>query len=214
MSTLTLRKLELNIQPTDIAAFAEIHKAAFPRSLTTRLGDRFLLDYYSRVLDSPIGIAFLAERDGEALGFAVGFVDPARFYCDMHERKWEVARSMIVGLLKKPWLIGSVVTNFLWARNSEHSGSDTCELASIAVLPKTSGSGLGRALLDEFVSAAADAGAIRITLTTDAEDNDRVHGFYEKYGLVKGGYSKGRTRPMVQYNMLISKEVEPGKSTR
>lgn len=203
MSTLTLRKIGLDIQRTDIAAFAEIHKAAFPRSLTTRLGDRFLLDYYSRVLDSPIGIAFLAERDGEALGFAVGFVDPTTYYSAMRRKKWEVARSMAKGLLRRPWLVRAVVTNFLWAGKTEHGGTETCELASISVLPKTSGSGLGQALLDVFVAGAARVGATRISLTTDAVNNGRVCRFYEKYGFVKGGCIKGRTRPMVQYTMPI-----------
>ena len=203
MSTLRLRQIGSDVRLSDIAAFAAIHRAAFPRSLTTRLGDRFLADYYIRVLGSPSGVAYLAEQDQEPLGFAVGFVDPATFYENMRRKKWEVARSMAMGLLKKPWLIAPVITNFLWAGKAKHEGADSCELASIAVIPKTSGSGIGRALLDSFVAGAAQTGAKRVSLTTDAENNSRVRRFYEKYGFVKDGYIMGRTRRMVQYTLLI-----------
>jgi GNAT superfamily N-acetyltransferase len=54
---------------------------------------------------------------------------------------------------------------------------DTVELSSIAVAAPAKG--VGGVLLEAFADKARDEGAHRIILTTDAEGNDAVRGFYE-----------------------------------
>ena len=125
----------------DLASFVAIQLAAFPGSLTTQLGARFLAAYYSGIVDAESAIALIAEHDGEAVGIAVGFINPSVFYESLRHRKRRLALAMIPGLARRPWLVGAVVRNYFWAGTSSHGGRDIAELASIAVLPQASGMG-------------------------------------------------------------------------
>ena len=190
----------------DLASFVAIQLAAFPGSLTTQLGARFLAAYYSGIVDAESAIALIAEHDGEAVGIAVGFINPSVFYESLRHRKRRLALAMIPGLARRPWLVGAVVRNYFWAGTSSHGGRDIAELASIAVLPQASGVRWGGRLLEAFVAVAEEAGATRIVLTTDASENDRVRGFYENFGFQNAGSSAGRTRPMIQYSLDLRKD--------
>lgn len=111
------------------------------------------------MLDSIIGIARLAKLDGVVLGFAAGFADAAQYYKYMWKKKWGVLRAMSFWLLGRPWLVAAVFVNFIWTGLGQHEGAETVNLASTAVLPGAAGSGLGRMLLDDWISAAELAGA-------------------------------------------------------
>jgi len=133
----------------------------------------------------------------------VGFTNPGRFYSGLRRQKWKVAAAIIPRLVSRPWLLGAVVRNYLWAGDIHHGGSETAELASIAVTPRASGTGVGRALLNEFVAASEEANATQVSLTTDAIGNDRVCEFYERAGFRNVGSTEGRTRPMVMYTLTL-----------
>jgi GNAT superfamily N-acetyltransferase len=67
-------------------------------------------------------------------------------------------------------------------RGSVPPGRSGALLASIAVAPEAQGSGVGRLLVDGWLSEARRRGASLGYLTTDAEGNEAVNSFYSRRG--------------------------------
>jgi ribosomal protein S18 acetylase RimI-like enzyme len=114
-----------------------------------------------------------------------GFVGPGLFYRSLRRQAVGLALAMAPALLRNPGLLRRALGDF---RRAGEAGAaeDTglAELSSLAVDPAFEGCGIGRALVNEFVTAATGKGAGAIRLTTDAEGNDAVNGFYRRVGFV------------------------------
>ena len=64
----------------DLPEIVDIHQKAFSHFFLTRLGSKFLRNYYGLVLEYRAGIIVVSEGPRALEGFACGFVDPAEFY--------------------------------------------------------------------------------------------------------------------------------------
>jgi ribosomal protein S18 acetylase RimI-like enzyme len=65
---------------------------------------------------------------------------------------------------------------------SQKDDNDYAELLSIAVLPESKGSGIGKKLLESFEAEVKRRGGKKLALTTDFENNEAVVNFYQKCG--------------------------------
>jgi hypothetical protein len=50
----------------------EVHLQSFPHFFLTFLGSAFLAQLYSGIIADPSGIALVAEKDGQIVGFVAG----------------------------------------------------------------------------------------------------------------------------------------------
>ncbi|MBM3500936.1 MAG: GNAT family N-acetyltransferase [Armatimonadetes bacterium] len=169
--------------PADLPAIAVVHRAAFPDFFTTELGPSFLRAYYRAVLEYAGGVLVVHEADGAVSGFAAGFCAPEGFYQELRGRKLQLAAALLPTVLRRPRMLRRIVHNFRRGAGDEPVGpSDSSELSSIAVAPAQGGRGIGRALIEEFVRRSGEGGARYVYLTTDADANEPVIGFYEAVG--------------------------------
>lgn len=152
---------------------------AFPKFYLTQMGSGFLRGYYESVLSYPKRLALIAIQSDEVVGFAVGFLEPERFYAHLRGRRWRLLPAMAWALLRSPALIGRTLQNARRVQGTSHPPG-TVELSSIAVAQ--SARGLGSTLLGAFLEQARTAGASSVALTTDAVNNDVVNRFYRKHG--------------------------------
>jgi len=167
----------------DIPAIAALHARAFRGFFLAELGSRFLTEYYKLVHGGIDGVLIVAEIDGRLSGFVSGTLRPAVFYGRMSANRRRLAGPLLRALLVRPRLLPRIVHNILRVRKEAGADPRDCaELTSIAVDPECGGQGLGRVLVDSFLADAAGAGATRVRLTTDADDNDRVNEFYRNRG--------------------------------
>lgn len=199
---------------SDLRAIARVHTSAFQGFFLTELGDQFLRAYYRTVLRHKGGILLVAEKDGLVSGFAAGFVDPVAFYRKMARRKWRFVLPVVVGLLRNPRLLRRVLGGSQRVIRPEVPASWpselACELSSIAVDPQRSRQGIGGQLLTSFLKCAASSGATCVFLTTDAENNDRVIRFYDKYGFrVNATLNIAGQRSMNQYVIELQQTERP-----
>ncbi len=75
-----------------------------------------------------------------------------------------------------------------------------CELSSIAVRPDASGRRIGKALLHAFLEEAWTKQVDCVSLTTDADSNDFVNGFYARLGFeLRQHFEQYRGRAMNEY---------------
>lgn len=187
----------------DLTAVVSIHVTSFSGFFLTRMGPRFLRAYYQAVLDFEGSIALVAsdEPSGELRGFAVGFRDPQGFYALFRERRRRLLPVIMLAILRDPFLVPQVLRNTRRVADQSRHRVDAVELSSIAV--RTRGGGIGALLVETFADAARQGSAHRITLTTDADDNDAVLRFYEKHGFSLEGFEDRGKRRLAHYVRLL-----------
>lgn len=192
---------------TDLPSVIKLHEHAFEGFFLQRMGPSFLRQYYCAVLGYSESITLVAEYDDQKIiGFAVGFVDPVRFYAFFKSKVLLLIPSIALGLLRSPSLLFEILQNtYRTSKNSKKSdlknkaNPKSCELSSIAVLGNSSG--VGSALLNSFVAKAWDAESDEIQLITDAINNKRVNDFYKKNGFsIIREETRGR-RKMIRYGL-------------
>jgi glycosyltransferase involved in cell wall biosynthesis/ribosomal protein S18 acetylase RimI-like enzyme len=179
VSTDVIRKATAN----DLPGIVTIHEKAFGNFFLTRLGGDFLRTYYTLVLKYHSGIVLVSEGKSALQGFACGFVDPPGFYQLMWNTKRALVLPVLSALVRRP----SLITKVLYGVQRIHAPvadwpERSCELASIAVAPETSGNGFGKSLIRAFLTQARSMDARCVYLTTDAEGNDAVNAFYRNIG--------------------------------
>ena len=181
-----------NIETNHLDDVVAAHLTAFPGFLMSLLGPRFLRSYYACVLDYPKRIFLGAfNADGALLGFVAGFGDPAEFYRLFGQRKTKMAGAALLHVVFRPNIWRRILGNMreVQLRSETVPGEGvTAELASLAVNPRHAGRGYGKLLAKAFVAVAWQQQSIRrVTLTTDAVDNDAANALYTKLGFTRGG---------------------------
>lgn len=183
----------------DIDVVVGIHEQAFNGFFLTRMGPRFLRAYYQTVLDFDQSIAIVAQEaeNEDVFGFAVGFRDPQEFYALFARRRKRMVPAIALAVLRDPGLIPQILRNMRRVETQAQNAVDAVELSSIAV--NAPSKGVGGELLEAFVEKARAQAAGKITLTTDAEGNDAVRGFYERRGFFLEGIEMRGERKLCCY---------------
>jgi ribosomal protein S18 acetylase RimI-like enzyme len=200
-SRFSIRALSLN-DDAHIRRVVEVHRASFPGFFMTRLGPKFLFEYYRTVIGFSGGLCVVAgEGDAPVAGFVAGFLNPEQFYSVLRRRQLRLGIAMLPALATHPGLLGGVLFNRNKAAGmatgrAAGAQAGEAELSSVGVLPQVAGKGVGAALVAHFCAAMRARGASHVVLTTDTEENDRVIGFYQRLGFRDEGRlpaSEGRT---------------------
>lgn len=167
----------------DFRQITVVHERAFPRFFLTSLGKGFLVTYYKAVLRSEKAIAICAVDEYEnIIGFASGCIESLNFHRNLfNSNRLSFLLSVVKSALGKPSVFYRLARNLEKNANS-HDDNDYAELLSIAVLPESKGSGIGKKLLESFEAEAKRRGGKKLALTTDFEKNDAVVNFYQNCG--------------------------------
>jgi ribosomal protein S18 acetylase RimI-like enzyme len=206
--------------PDDIGRVVSVHIDAFNSFFLTSLGTRFLELLYRAYLAHPSGVLLVAgESDGHSSsigGFVAGTTDPPAFYAWLRR-----SRGMALGVAAAPALVGRpraviprLLSAMIYQGDVSPSVASSALLASLAVHPDSGGRGLGRMLVDAFVSRSRERGRDGTFLTTDAIGNDRVLDFYRRNGFQEARrFVRGGGREMV---LLVRENVDrpPGADRR
>lgn len=193
----------------DLAAIAEVHIAAFPGFVLTRLGAGFLRGYYRAVLDYDAGILLVAVAEDRVIGFAAGFCHPEGFLKHLKRRTLALAPQIALGILRSPGILSIVFQNARGVFSGrgvgpQHNPGET-ELCSLGVLPSRQGMGVGRQLSTAFIEAARADGASGVYLYTDAVGNHPVNAFYQSVGFtVRTTYTASGGRLRHEYYLPLT----------
>ncbi|MGH2466144.1 MAG: hypothetical protein ACRDGL_00190, partial [Candidatus Limnocylindrales bacterium] len=74
------------LRPSDVAGVVELHLALFPEYFLTHLGRAFLGRFYAGFARGGADFGFVAEANGQPVGFVVGTLDPADVYRRFYRR--------------------------------------------------------------------------------------------------------------------------------
>jgi len=169
--------------PSDVNTVVDVHLAAFPGFFLSFLGAGFLRQIYRGILGDASGIAFVADRNGQCVGFVAGTAVPAHFYGRLLRRRFlPFAFHGGLAVLRHPRAASRLLRAFARPSAAPPPTTGLAELMSLGVLPSHREGGLGARLVERFNAEAAARGATTVFLSTDAANNDGVNRFYIRIG--------------------------------
>lgn len=171
------------IQKNEHCHFADIHLDAFNGFFLSSLGKKFLNVYYNAATNSNETIAICAiDNEGQIQGFCTGCVKSKGFHkrLILHNPLAFLYQGLII-LLTNPKSLIRLALN-LDKISFKNDNGNYAELISIGVSHAYKGLGIGNKLIKIFEEEATRKGCRKISLTTDAYNNEDVVAFYKHLG--------------------------------
>jgi ribosomal protein S18 acetylase RimI-like enzyme len=194
----------------DIGSVVKIHRASFNSFFLTSLGPKFLAVMYREFIASPVGISRVYDTPEGIAGFVIGVESMAGFYAGMiRQNLAEFSMAMLAGFVQNPKAFLQVDRfRSIFRRASEMDRTDSCKLISIAVSPDRQVAGIGRTLLEEFLSEASRRGKRFVTLETDHDHNEAANRFYRENGFkLLRSFTASKGRIMNEYLFDLSELI-------
>lgn len=173
----------IKAQGKDIPDIVAIHIKAFPDFFLTTLGESFLKLFYRSVLKSSDGILLIGKTDGETIGFCAGTLLSAGFNTRLIKNNLMGYVGQGIKLLfTHPIRIWHLFKNMTKENASVGDKGEYAELLSIGVDPEKQGGGVGKEILVALEEEVSRRGGVKLSLTTDYNDNEKTIGFYHSLG--------------------------------
>ncbi|WP_328971443.1 GNAT family N-acetyltransferase [Streptomyces sp. NBC_00239] len=203
--------------PEELPFVVAEHRKHFPDGFFARLGPAFLTAYSRTYISSPHAGAYIAESDGEPVGFLVGVIEPVahrRHVLQVHRRKL-LLRAAGALALRPPLALHFLRTRLprycrglLRGRPAPQVArgprGTTAVLAHVAVVEHARSRGIGEVLISRFVEDANNAGCARVSLVTVLGDGGAGM-YYERRGWVpQGETSSPDGRRLATYDLLLN----------
>lgn len=163
----------------------EMHLLAFQGFFLASLGRGFLREFYGVAANHNQTVGYVAiDHEENVVGACFGVIDAGKFFKDILKRRWwAFALRSIWPVIKSPRIILRLL------RALTHEGnSPPCDITPLGALQSTAvqsdsqGMGVAIALIRSVCDEYVRRGVHAIFLTTDADNNDRVRGFYDAMG--------------------------------
>jgi ribosomal protein S18 acetylase RimI-like enzyme len=167
----------------EISQVVEAHKNSFKGFFLTELGDRFLSIYYDSVRRDEKGVLLGFYDEGQLYGFCAATTLSKGF--NTHLIKGNLFRFALVGIRLLFTRVPSLIRLFKNFSKTSAASNDTgeyAELLSIGVSDKKQGQGIGKKLLIQLENEMKLKGCLKLSLTTDYNDNVKAIQFYKGLG--------------------------------
>lgn len=203
----------------DLGRTAELHVTELHHGLFPRLGQGFVCRWHRVHHYSAYGVVLVALRAGEVVGFLLGTTDQRRHvsWTIRHHRRELVVAATRAMFARPGVMVAFVRTRAVRyaarltgagrsARPAATTGPDgpVAVLEAVVVAPAAQGTGVGRALVDRFLSIVARAGVRRVDLVTKAGPSGAA-GFYARSGWQQVGAHEDRDGDLV-----LTFRIDPG----
>jgi hypothetical protein len=199
-------KIILHNKSSDLKKIAKCRIAAFPDSLSSKLGTAFVSKMLSMYLEKNNFIISL-ETNNECMGFVTALVPENEHACSTRESINFTFNDLLIGLLSKPWLffhpivlreykVGIEMVKKKFKAKFKQVESPKPDLSSlapeiinsvglidIAVQPKFQGKGYSTILLGAFESHCLKIGKHRMHLSVKPGNQNAIRS-YKKNGWI------------------------------
>ena len=189
----------------DITSVARLHEKAFPDFFLSSLGAGFLGEFYRGFLGDPSAVSLVArDADNQVRGAVVGTLEPEGFFGRLVRRRLLAFALVSARATVRTPEVAPRLLRALRYRGDAPSDTAGALLSSICVDPCSRGSGLGSALLSQWVQEVAARGGHHAYLTTDATDNQATNRFYRSAGWdLDSQFVTREGRPMNRYSTAV-----------
>lgn len=170
-------KLKL-LSAKEVAQVAKIHKLYLKEGTLSQLDEGFLKDFYASTIAEANIFTVTVLQENEVLGFATGAVNLSSIPKNIIPK---VLKSFILSVAKNPLIFFKIVQMPFYLSFTQKTKS--AEIFSIAVLPKSQGKGIGKALIDFCRKEFKKKGYTNFLVS--ARNNMEANKFYKKIGMDK-----------------------------
>lgn len=168
---------------SDVIKIVDIHIDAFEGFFLTSLGVAFLRFYYSCFLSSNETVTMVAEEDGIIYGFSASTKVCKGFNSRLIKNNLFAFFILSLKMLfTTPKSLLRLVKNLSKKGEVIEDKEDYAELYSIGVSKAAQVKGVGKKLLAASELIMKEDGVMRVSLTTDYDNNDQAIGFYHSMG--------------------------------
>lgn len=157
---------------------ADLHHAAMPTSLLTRLGPAIVRRFYRAVPRSSHLFGVAAVEGDRVRGAVVGTPEPNDAFDDVARPLWRFAAHVV---RHRPRMLAQLVIAKLRPAHDVARPPKSAELMYVFSDPTARGRGIGKHLVDAFEDAARARGLEYVTLSVEI-DNAAAIGLYERRG--------------------------------
>lgn len=167
----------------DVDIIVEIHIDAFKEFFLTSLGSAFLKFYYTCFINNNDTIVMVAEENGVIYGFSASTKVCKGFNSRLIKTNLLAFSILSLKMLfTTPSSLLRLINNLTKKGEGVEDNEDYAELYSIGVSKDAQGKGVGKKLLTVSEQVMKEEGVIRVSLTTDYDNNDHAVGFYHSMG--------------------------------
>jgi ribosomal protein S18 acetylase RimI-like enzyme len=190
----------------DLNKIAKCHIAAFPKSVTSLLGDKVVASMLQWYVSAPNKFLFYIEENKTVIGYCGGFIiDGSDTYGSGSGMTQFGFNQAAVSFARKPWLLfhpevrkkyAFIFTNVfrkLGLKKEQPMTISTAKIKNqpltaglvvIGVIPSLQQKGLGTLLQQEFERKAQELGAKRLSLSVRKQNDKAIKSY------IRNGYHK------------------------
>ena len=178
----------------DLGIIVKVHKACFPNSFSTQLGDLLVEFYEEYMLDNPdLFIVSVDETLGAIAGFCMGYLCEKSDHIQLfvrHNRIRFCLRCLFLAITGNKPFYKKVAKVFGRKKQppvivddtlDQYSLSDKADLLSICVLAEYRGRGLANSMMEHYLNVLEQKGRRVCLLSVDPKNPSAIK-LYEKNG--------------------------------
>lgn len=168
-------------RPEDAPMLARLMSEAISWGRLGELGEGFVTLVHRHMIDSRYAICFVAERDGEILGYSAWGTDTTRFYREFISRHGLRAAVTLLPRVFRPRQLKVIIRGLTYFPEG-HPEDPRAEILSFAVRPQTKQSGIGKAIFKTMIDDFRARGISSIKVGTVEATNEAGNRFYRRLG--------------------------------
>ncbi len=165
----------------DAPVLASVMAEAINWGRLSQLGDKFNTMVHRHLANSKYAITFVAERNGEILGYASGVTDVSKFY---REFLWQFGVAAAITLLPKvfkPSMLAAIIRGLTYFPDA-HPADPKAEIVSLSVRTHAKRSGVGQAVMAATNKEFKARGITMVKVGTVEVNNEAANKHYSRMG--------------------------------
>ncbi len=167
-------------------------------------GQHLLESYYRSVAAGRGAVGYVAEDEGQVLGYVCGVWAPGEVRAELLKTQWPHLMTWgMISLLMRPQLLAAFARRYRQGdAGEEETTEDGYELRPIVVSPAARGTGVAVQLVDRLLLDARSRGYDRMYLYTET-DNQPTRAFYGKVGFHETGELQRDGASCIRYERIL-----------
>jgi len=169
------------LSPRDCLDAAKLHIVGIRTGFISSLGIEFVTALYEAIAQSKDSFGFVAEQNGEVLGFIAFTGNLNKLYKSVILKKGLRLALLLASKMLSFQRIRKTVETLFYPSRIKKMSLPSAELLSIVVAPESQGKGLGGQLLQKGLAEGAKRGIEKVKVLVGA-DNKPANKLYLKCG--------------------------------
>ncbi|MDD4892106.1 MAG: GNAT family N-acetyltransferase [Phycisphaerae bacterium] len=182
------------MRPADAPSVARLHVSQITAGFLSTLGPRVLTSIYRALPRTRAGFAFVAERDGEVIGFITCATRLKKLYRGILWRKGWLLSLMLLRYVFNPRVLQKMLQTLFYPNKVDRPDLPEAEVLSVVTAPQARGLGIASRLMGRAFEEFARRGHTHAKVLVGA-DLVPANAYYRKNGFRLAGTIRHHDQP-------------------